>query len=411
MYKLINLIVLMAWGFSLSAQTITNFTTSDGLPDNDVTCLVHDGTGVMWFGTQNGVVSYDGVSWNVYNTTTDSNFLQDAVTAIEIGSGGEIWIGTDAGASVFDGTVWKSFTTADGLGNNRINHIAKMVNGDIWFGEFSGATKYDGTSFTSYDNTDGLPFGGVEYISEDNNGDILLCTGLGGLISYDGTSFKAYSTNEGLVSKNTSSVALDKDGNKWIGTAAGVTVLSASNQWVENHTQMLKIPEPDTLNPVEDIVIDDLGNVWVGIYVDYLVTVGGVAMYDGTTWTTIDASDGLVGPTVRKIALDGRGNLWVGTSSGISRISNSTSTILEIADQKNRLVLYPNPATNNVSLSLSETINSPVKATIYNTQFQVVLQSDLTSDGECDIDISTLSEGIYFVEVEGQIQKLEVLNR
>ena len=127
MYKLINLIVLMAWGFSLSAQTITNFTTSDGLPDNDVTCLVHDGTGVMWFGTQNGVVSYDGVSWNVYNTTTDSNFLQDAVKAIEIGSGGEIWIGTDAGASVFDGTVWKSFTTADGLGNNRINHIASNV--------------------------------------------------------------------------------------------------------------------------------------------------------------------------------------------------------------------------------------------------------------------------------------------
>ena len=218
------------------SQSITNYTTVDGLPDNDVTCLVHDGNGTMWFGTQKGVAAFDGVNWVTYTTESDSAIPQDAITAIAIGNNSDIWIGTDAGAAVYDGSEWKAFTTTDGLGSNRINHIATMSNGDIWFSEFNGATKYDGITFKAYSNSDGLPFGGVVKIAEDNNGDILMCTGLGGLVTFDGTNFTAYSTAEGLVSKNTTSLAIDAQGNKWIGTAKGVTVLNSSNQWVTNQS-------------------------------------------------------------------------------------------------------------------------------------------------------------------------------
>ena len=37
-------------------QTFTNYTTADGLVDNNVLCATSQGSGVMWFGTQNGKV-------------------------------------------------------------------------------------------------------------------------------------------------------------------------------------------------------------------------------------------------------------------------------------------------------------------------------------------------------------------
>jgi ligand-binding sensor domain-containing protein len=408
MFKSFVLVILLSLQATAYTQTITNFTTSEGLPDNDVTCLVHDGNGAMWFGTQKGVAKYDGIAWTIYNTSTDSVLPNDAITAIAIGNNNEVWIGTDAGVAVFNGTEWTTYTTSDGLGSNRINHISRMSNGDIWFGDFNGATKYDGTAFVAFGNAEGLPFGGVVYTKEDSNGDVLLCSGLGGLITYDGSDFTTYSTNEGLVSKNTTAVALDSKGNKWIGTANGVTVLNASNVWVENHTQMLTIPAPDTLNPVEDVAIDDFGNVWVGIYVDYLVTVGGVAMYDGTKWTSFDQSNGLVGPTIRKITVDGRGNLWVATSSGVSKISSATASMEYIQEQNNNFNIYPNPSNDYITISRKLQTSTSFDVHVYNAQWQSVLHESKGENKEITVSIENLTSGMYFVVCGGKVQRLLV---
>jgi ligand-binding sensor domain-containing protein len=409
MFKLILSGLLVLICSQLHAQTITNFTTSEGLPDNDVTCLVHDGNGAMWFGTAKGVAKYDGVDWAVFTTTSNATLPNDAITAIAIGNNDEVWVGTDQGTAVFDGTKWTAFTTADGLGSNRINYISRMSNGDVWFGDFNGATHYDGSKFTAYGNADGLPFGGIVYIEEDTNGDVLMCSGLGGFIVFDGTSFTTYSTTEGLVSKNTTAMALDNNGNKWVGTASGVTVLDASNKWKENHTRMLTIPAPDTLNPVEDIEVDEFGQVWVGIYVDYLVTVGGVAMYDGSKWTTFDGSNGLVGPTVRKIELDGRGNLWVGTSSGVSKISNPITASVKTKLTVGSYLMFPNPAIDELTISNIPERFSFCEVNIFNGLSQHIISSQKDNiNGHVTISISGLEVGIYYVECNGQIQRLIV---
>ena len=43
---------------NLSGQTFTNYTTADGLVDNNVSCGTFEGNGVMWFGTQNGISKF-----------------------------------------------------------------------------------------------------------------------------------------------------------------------------------------------------------------------------------------------------------------------------------------------------------------------------------------------------------------
>ena len=311
--------------FNLNAQTFTNYTTLDGLPSNNVLCLDQDTAGNMWFGTQLGIAKFDGVStWTVFNTTTHPVLADDNITAIAVDSDNNVWVGTDFGVSVYDGTNFTTYTTLDGLGNNRINHIAQAANGDIWFGDFSGATVYDGTNFTAYGTGDGIPFGGITYVDFDSGGDVYMASSLGGVVQFNGTVFTVHNT--GLLSSNIRAITVDASDNKWVGTSKGISVLNSSNTLIENHTIMLVLPPPDTLNPVEDIKINSQGDVWTGIYVDYLVTEGGVAVNSGgPSWTDYDVSDGLVGPVIRKITIDNQDNVWVGTSSGVSKMSFSTA--------------------------------------------------------------------------------------
>ena len=78
-------------------QTFTNYTTADGLVDNNVLCATSQGSGVMWFGTQNGISKFDGVNWTNITTTTDTALIGNTITAIKTMSNGDLWVGTDFG--------------------------------------------------------------------------------------------------------------------------------------------------------------------------------------------------------------------------------------------------------------------------------------------------------------------------
>ena len=387
-------------GLVSNAQTFTNYTTTDGLSHDNVTCLAADANDDIWFGTQEGVSFFDGTNWTVHTTTTDAGLVHNTISAICVLANGDIWVGSDYGASKYDGSSWSTYTTAEGLGDNRVNHIAQDATGTIWFGDYDGVTKFDGATWTSYTMSDGLPFGGVVHTDFDSNGDQWFSTDLGGTVHFDGVTFTAYTTTEDLVANGVRSVFVDSQDNKWVATSKGITVLDNANLWSTNHTKMYIMPAPDTLNPVEDLAMDSQGHIWAGIYVDYLVTVGGIAMYNGTSWTDYDMTDGLVGPVVRKLIVDGQDNVWVATSTGISKLSGATS-IEEGFAIETQVSVYPNPAVSNVN------INANVKAPLYAYN---MLGETVYSDGNFNettsIDVSTWTKGIYLVQIGTTTKKL-----
>ncbi|MBL4592746.1 MAG: T9SS type A sorting domain-containing protein [Flavobacteriales bacterium] len=400
-------ICLIITTLTIKAQTFTNYTITEGLPHNNVLCLVQDTAGNMWFGTQDGIAKFDGVStWTIFNTTTNPVLPDNTITAIAVDSDNNIWIGTDFGVSVYDGSTFTTYTTVDGLGNNRINHISQAANGDIWFGDFSGATVYDGVTFTAYNTTDGLPFGGVTYVDFDSNGDVYMASGLGGVIQFDGVGFTIY--NSGLESNVVRSIVVDGSDNKWVGTAKGISVLNSSNVVVDAHTIMLVLPAPDTLNPVEDIKINSQGDIWTGIYVDYLVTEGGIAVNSGgSSWTDYDVNDGLVGPVIRKIWIDKQDNVWTGTSSGVSKLSFPTS-VNPIAFTSNGFNIYPNPASDVLNIAINNNENYQ-NIEMYNAAMQLVKQVSLNSSQQTvKVSLSNLDRGMYFVKYGNQVKKVVV---
>jgi ligand-binding sensor domain-containing protein len=65
-------------------------------------------------------------------------------------------------------------------------------------------------------------------------------------------------------------------------------------------------------NEVDSVVIDNSNGVWCG-------SDQGVNYYNGKSWQSFTAADGLVGSWVTQIIKDQSGNIWLTAFGGISR--------------------------------------------------------------------------------------------
>jgi ligand-binding sensor domain-containing protein len=306
---------------------------------------------------------------------------------------------------VFDGTSYTSYTTANGLGDDVIRNIKEAPNGDVWIATINGATRFSASSFTAFGSPN-IPFGGTTYIAFAGNGDVLLGGGLGGMIVYNGSTFSTVTTAGGLLSNRIRSIALNDAEQRWIATADGISVLDASNTHITDHENVFILPPPDELNPITDILVDDFGRVWAGVYVDYLVTEGGISMYDGTQWTQWETSDGLAGPNVTRIAMDEDGNLWIATSTGLTRMSGINIGIAENARAANFQV-FPNPATTTLTLVADMQAGQQSPFEIYDAQARRVMNGTITS-GYSTIDVSSFDAGVYVARIGNATQRFVV---
>ncbi|MDQ3010784.1 MAG: hypothetical protein M3X11_08800, partial [Acidobacteriota bacterium] len=68
-----------------------------GLPSDRVNALAEDASGLMWFGTDNGLVRYDGR--NVESMPGEASLPSRRILALRLDADGSLWIGTDAGAA------------------------------------------------------------------------------------------------------------------------------------------------------------------------------------------------------------------------------------------------------------------------------------------------------------------------
>ncbi|UCH15153.1 MAG: hypothetical protein JSV22_04095, partial [Bacteroidales bacterium] len=132
-------------------STWVNYPTMGGY-EYSAMALHSDRSGNMWIGTDNmGILRFDGQSLTQRFDTLceDCNFIQ---AIAETGSG-DIWFGTQGGVVKFDGWRYNTFNTSDGLASNNIKSVFEDSWGDIWLGTGDSKffIKYDGSRFYSID--------------------------------------------------------------------------------------------------------------------------------------------------------------------------------------------------------------------------------------------------------------------
>lgn len=104
-FLLIAIQILCLHSFVVNAQRIfsTSYTMDDGLAANRVYSILQDSCGFMWFGTDDGLSRFDGISFkNYYLSEYINATTSNSVKKIFIDRRGRMWIGLDTGIVIYD---------------------------------------------------------------------------------------------------------------------------------------------------------------------------------------------------------------------------------------------------------------------------------------------------------------------
>jgi streptogramin lyase len=245
--------------------------------------VLEDRKGNFWFASiGSGVCYFDGKS--IINYTTRDGLADDQVPYIYEDKTGNIWFGTQVGASRYDGKSFRNYKMNEGQGtwdkvDNDVNSIIEDRAGKFWFGTRNKAYNYDGKAFTIL-TYNGKPFTNVRTIIEDKKGNIWLA-GNDGLWRYDGSTFTNFTQNfVGYVYE-------DKNGNIWTSSQR-----ASDDRWILSRYDVKSLyNEKPAVTEIESKYEDNKGmifgileandgSIWYG-------GLDGVYRYDGNTITRL----------------------------------------------------------------------------------------------------------------------------
>lgn len=216
--------------------------------------------------------------------------------------------------------------------------------------------------------------------------------------------------DQGLLNDKVRGITSDIENNKWVATSDGIVVINNQDVVSTYHTRPYTLPPPDTLNPVVAVEANTQGCIWAGIYVDYLVTVGGVSLWDGIEWMEFDEADGLIGPVIQCVAVDFEDNVWVGTSTGVSKIVHPCEIMTNVRAPKISVEfeVFPNPVNQVLHVKWGDDFISKIQdVKLYDASMKMVgIYSVDAFQNELQINMSSMSEGVYFVGVGDSFEKV-----
>jgi ligand-binding sensor domain-containing protein len=176
-----------------------------------------------------GLAYYDGNLWTVYEHLEDliPGTSISGIHEIKVDRNNTIWFGTDKGLLKFDGINWQLYNASNSLiPYDYINHLAIDTLNNVWLSdEHYGLLKFDGTNWALYPHPTLNPYIAWGELEIDMDGSVWQTT-LFDVIRFDGTNWSTYNSNNSPIPANSNITALsvDKLGNKWIGTQFGFLV-------------------------------------------------------------------------------------------------------------------------------------------------------------------------------------------
>gem|GEM_PF-5230282 len=343
----------------LHAQTkklvFKHVTVEQGLPSGRINTIAQTRDGIMWFGTREGMVKYDGGAITVLKpsgTTTTDEIANDTRAIFEDRSG-IVWIGTFGGGLFrYDRVSGKlkqfksELGNANSLSDDRVLSILEDRNGILWIGTVNGLNTFDRTNFVfsvlrhDADNPMSLSESRVWPLAEDREGNLWVGTLGGGINRLEkSTGAIAVYKNEGqaansLARNNVTALLTSKAGHLWVGMEEGGLDMFVHGK-DEYDRQREEFKHFLQGMSVTSIAEDSAGNIVAG-------TAGsGLKVLNTSTWTVTTTfahdtqdSKSLAENNIRCLFVDAGRNLWIGTeNSGVSVLTQE-----EIKQKKARRV-------------------------------------------------------------------------
>ncbi|MEW6158562.1 MAG: LamG-like jellyroll fold domain-containing protein, partial [Verrucomicrobiota bacterium] len=293
------------------------FTKGRGLSENTVLDILHEASGLTWFGTIGGLSRWDGTN---LLTFTGAHGLPGApVHSIRRMPDGALWLGTREGLVRFDGTNFVCFRKEDGLANNRILTLYSSGDNVLWLGTEGGVSMLELDTMTRFTMADGLLAAWGQILP---TADGSTWFGMGpGLNRYDGKGFQQFRRKLNEVPGNISGLVRDDGGTFWI-SSHDMGVWRYDGQQFHNYSSLLKLPAGE----VREMARSPDGHLW-GVLWDkgifrFHPGIGPGSPPSQIAWFT--ATNGLPTNRITRLHVDDRGLVWMGSPSGIIRYDGTS---------------------------------------------------------------------------------------
>ncbi len=255
----------------------------------------------LWVGTSVGVMEVDLTSTDLRATyTREHGLANEYVFGMHVDQKGDRWFGTNGGgvSKFTTDKQWKTYFPMHGLADYWVYSFAEQSDGTLWVGTWAGLSRLNSEKELFHTYLDELVNEWVYGLDVDSKDRVWIGTE-GGVNMFDGTSWATWTHADGLGAPN--------DQNLPISTNTGLGTRSRHDLSVMGGGQLTYNP-----NYVFSLMVAADDTVWAGTWG------GGVAHYDGKSWTNYSNRDGLAGNIVYSVAQDEKGGLWFGTNGGLS---------------------------------------------------------------------------------------------
>jgi len=231
--------------------------------------------------------------------------------------------------------VFDHLTVEDGLSQSTVTAIAQDPEGFIWLGTDDGLNRYDGYAYAvfrhqSADSTS-LPHSSVEDVLVDRAGRLWVATYGGGLARFDAEAetFRAFAPGPTPAARRVLGLFEGPDGALWLGTeGAGLFRFDSEAEAFRAY------PQTDGMS-VRAIAADRAGRLWLGTH-------SGLLRFDPRAetfalWPGIPEDD-----AVSDVLVDAEGALWAAVRTSLLRLDPATEEAATYRlDEANPTTLAP----------------------------------------------------------------------
>jgi len=297
---------------------IKHMDASNGIPSEDVSCIIEDTEGNTWFGLLgSGASQFIGDMFEAYGK--NQGLRSESVSALTIDRQNRLWLAGNGTLELIEfqrgpgGAIKNTINLNQQLGEfGEILSIFQDTRSWMWLGTSNGAIVLDDNLKVIKELTtdQGLSHNGIISINEDLQGNIWLASLWKGVtvVTIKGHEFscKALGKETGLPSDNFWTVLVDTKGKVFVGTDdAGIIVFDEDEIRIIDEKQGLLNLRAGSFSE------DSKGNIWVG------TIGGGIFRCNEDTCVGFTTSDGLSSDNPYLVLCDEQDNVWVGTNTGL----------------------------------------------------------------------------------------------
>lgn len=306
------LLVVVCSGTTLTASTnsqdftIDCWTIEDGLPQSSVKSIAQTPDGYLWLATFNGLARFDGVRFAVFDTSNVPGLPGNRLTRLYVDRAGALWLITEHHelARLVDGQS-RAFTVADGVPPDGVRWVHEDAYGTLWLaGQTNGLHRWLNGRFASVAAAPEFAEGPSAGMRTDGE-DAAWFQHRNRLFCFENGQFALLQGPDGQPEVVVKHFCPSRDGGLWAVTPAGLRK-HRRKEWLREVW-----PCPDFKIAVTDSLEDFRGNLWMATYNN------GLFRFTPTEgWQHLTVESGLTTLSLRSLACDREGNVWVGTDGG-----------------------------------------------------------------------------------------------